>query len=158
MRGRGRLAIIVLVVVLVVLHFLLRIGLGLRDLAPDFLVLALLLAARDMRAGAAAALGLVLGILEGAIVPFAMGALAVVFTALGYLGARTRELFASDSLILLAIYLFVGKWVADVLLHLLAGRLIHPAGPSTLLLISPLAALYMALAGILVTSVYRALT
>lgn len=158
MRGRGRLGLLLLVAVLVVLHFLLRIGLGLGQLAPDLLVLALLLAAREMRAGAAAALGLALAILEGAVVPFAMGALAIVFTVLGYLGARTREVFPSDSLVLLAIYLFVGKWVADVLLHLLAGRLIHPGGPSTLLLISPLAALYLALAGLLVTSVYRAAT
>jgi hypothetical protein len=156
MRGRGRVALLVLVVILVVLHFLLRIGLGLGDLAPDLLVLAVLLAAREMRPGPAAALGLGLAVLEGALVPFAMGALAVVFTVLGYLGARTREWFASDSLVLLAIYLFAGKWIADILLHFMAGRLIHPGGPSTLLLISPLTALYMALAGLLVTSIYRA--
>jgi hypothetical protein len=158
MRGRGRIALLLLVAVLVVLHFLLRIGLGLGTLAPDLLVLALLLAAREMRAGAAAALGLFLAILEGAILPFALGALAVVFTVLGYLGARSRELIPSDSFVRLAIYLFVGKWIADVFLHLLAGRMIHPGGPSTLLLISPLAALYLALTGILVASVYRALT
>jgi hypothetical protein len=157
MRGRGRLALFLLVVVLVVLHFLLRIGLGLGELAPDLLVLALLLAAREMRAGAAAGLGLALAILEGAIIPFAIGALAVVFTLIGYVGARTRDLFGGDSLVLVGIYLFVGKWGADILLHLLAGRLIHPGGPSTLLLISPLAALYLALTGILAASVYRAL-
>jgi hypothetical protein len=157
-RGGGRIALLVFVVVLVVLHFLLRIGLGLGELAPDLLVLALLLAAREMRAGAAAALGLGLAILEGAVLPFALGALAVVFTAVGYLGARTRDIFSSDSLVLLAIYLFVGKWVADAMLHLLAGRVVHPGGASALLLISPLAALYLALAGILTISVYRALT
>jgi len=158
MRQRGRFALLLLVVVLIVLHFLLRIGLGLGHMAPDLLVLALLLAAREMRADAAAALGLGLAILEGAVVPFAMGALAVVFTLVGYLGARTRDLFASDSLVLLAVYLFIGKWVADFALHVLAGRLIHPGGFSTLLLISPLAALYLALTGLLVTSVYRALS
>jgi hypothetical protein len=157
MRGRGRAALVLLIVVMVVLHFLLRIGLGLGNLAPDLLVLAVLLAAREMRAGAAAALGFALAVLEGAVVPFAMGALAIVFTLLGYLGARTRDLFPSDSLVLLAIYLFAGKWIADILLHFLAGRMIHPGGPSTLLLISPLAALYLALTGLLVTSVYRAL-
>jgi hypothetical protein len=158
MRGRGRLWLGLIVLVMVILHFLLRIGLGLGDLAPDLLVLSVLFAAREMRASSAAALGLGLAVLEGSVIPFAMGALAVVFTLLGYLGARTRDLFASDSLVLLAIYLFVGKWVADVLLHLLAQRAIHPGGASTLLLISPLAALYLALTGLLVTSVYRALT
>lgn len=157
-RGRGRLALALLVVVLTVLHFLLRIGLGFGEMAPDLLVMALLLAAREMRAGAAAALGLALGVLEGAVVPFALGAIAIVFTVVGYLGSRTRDLFAGDNLVLLAVYLFVGKWLADLLLHLLAGRLVHPAGASTLLLISPLAALYLALTGLLVTSIYRALS
>jgi hypothetical protein len=158
MRGKGRLALLLLVAGLVILHFLLRIGLGFGDLAPDLLLLAVLLAARELRAGPAAALGLGLAILEGAVVPFAMGALALVFTLVAYLGARTRDIFSSDSLILLAIYLFAGKWLADALLHLLAGRLIHPGGPSTLLLISPLTALYLALTGLLVTTMYRALT
>jgi hypothetical protein len=157
-RSGGRLALLIFVAVLVVLHFLLRIGLGLGEMAPDLLVLALLLAAREMRAGSAAALGLVLAILEGSLIPFGIGVFAVVFTLVGYLGARTRDLFGSDSLVLLAIYLFVGKWVADALLHLLSFRLVQPGGLSALLLISPLAALYLALAGVLTISVYRALT
>lgn len=158
MRGRGRLALALLVVVLVVLHFLLRIGLGLGELAPDLVVLTLLLAAREMRAGAAAALGFVLGILEGAIIPFAMGSLAITFTLLGFLGARSRDLFSSDNLVLLALYLFVGKWLADVLVHVLSRSAFYPGGFSSLLLLSPLAALYVAAAGLLAVSVYRALT
>lgn len=155
-RGRSRLPILIFVAVLVILHFLLRVGLGLGELAPDLLVLALLLAARELRAGTAAALGLVLGILEGSVIPFALGALPVVFTLLGYLGSRTRELFAGDSLVFLALYLFVGKWVADVLLQLLTGTALRTGGVSALLLISPLAALYLAAVGLLAVSMYRA--
>jgi cell shape-determining protein MreD len=158
MRGRGRLGLVFLVGVLVLLHFLLRVGMGWGELAPDLLVLALLLVAREVRAGTAAGVGLLLGILEGALLPFALGSVALVFTLIGYLGARTRELFSSDSLVLIAIYLFIGKWVADALLYLFAGAVVRPAGLSTLLFISPLAALYVMVAGLLAISAYRAVS
>jgi cell shape-determining protein MreD len=155
---RGRLGLVILVVVLVVLHFLLRVGMGFGELAPDLLILSLLLVAREVRAGTAAAVGLVLGILEGSLLPFALGSVALVFTLMGYLGARTRELFSGDSLVLLALYLFVGKWVTDALLYLFAGAVFRPAGLSTLLFISPLAALYVMVAGLLAVSAYRAVS
>ena len=41
----------IFIAVLVVLHFVLRVGLGLDQLAPDLLVVALLLAARAAAAG-----------------------------------------------------------------------------------------------------------
>lgn len=145
-----------LIALLVVLHFVLRIGMGLQELAPDLLVIALLLAAREMRAGMAAGLGLVLGVLDGSVVPFTLGASAVVLTLLGFLGARTREIFAGDSYVFLAVYLFAGKWLFDTLLYLLTGKAFAP-GASYLLLISPLAALYAAAAGIVGFAVYRAL-
>ncbi|HEX6041138.1 hypothetical protein, partial [Longimicrobium sp.] len=78
------------IAVLVVLYFLLRVGLGLGVLAPDLLVVALLLGARRMRAGWAAGLGFLLGVLDGAAHPMTMGAGAVALTVLGYLGARSR--------------------------------------------------------------------
>lgn len=142
---------------LVVLHFVLRIGLGLGPLSPDLLVVAVLLAAREMRAGAAAGLGLLLGILDGAVVPYAMGASAVVLTVLGYLGSRTRNFVVGDGLAFLALYLFAGKWLFDLLLFVVAdpatGREI-----ASLLLISPFAAVYAAIAGILLVASYRVVT
>lgn len=145
----------VLIALLVVLHFVLRIGMGLQELAPDLLVIALLLAAREARAGTAAGLGLLLGILDGAVVPFTLGASAVVLTLLGFLGARSRDLFAGDSYLFLAIYLFAGKWLFDTLLYLLTGQAFAP-GASYLLLISPLAALYAAAVGLVSYAAYRA--
>ncbi|HEX2091161.1 MAG TPA: hypothetical protein VHG28_02120, partial [Longimicrobiaceae bacterium] len=62
-----------LVALLVVVHFVLRVGLGLGQLVPDLISLAVLLAARQMRPGWAAGLGLLLGILEGAVVPPTFG-------------------------------------------------------------------------------------
>jgi hypothetical protein len=143
------------IIFLVVLHFILRLGLGLGHLAPDLLVVALLLAAREIRAGWAAGLGLGLGILDGSMVPFNLGASALVLTILGFLGARTRELFAGDNFLFLALYLFVGKWLYDTLLYLVTGDLFS-SNAAYLLLISPLTALYAAAAGVVALAAYRA--
>lgn len=158
MNGTSRGALIALVAILVVLHFFLRVGLGLGPLVPDLVVVAVLLAARQMRPGWAAGLGLLLGILEGAMVPFAFGASALVLSVLGYLGARTREFVAGYSPVFLVFYLFAGKWLHDALLYLVV--LVNArAGPASfLLLISPLAALYAAIAGLVVFSAYRTLS
>ena len=144
------------VAVLVVLHFVLRIGLGFAQLAPDLLVVALLLAAREMRAGYAAGLGLFLGILDGAVVPFNLGASALVLTILGFLGGRSREVVGGESFVLLAVYLFAGKWLYDTLLYLVTGDLFQ-GGATYLLLVSPLTALYAAAAGLAALATYRAL-
>jgi hypothetical protein len=143
------------IVILVVLHLVLRLGLGLGHLAPDLLVVALLLAAREIRAGWAAGLGLALGIIDGSMVPFNLGASALVLTIVGFVGARTRELFSGDNYLFVALYLFVGKWLYDTLLYLVTGDLFS-SGPAYLLLISPLTALYAAAAGVVALAAYRA--
>ncbi|HUE96410.1 MAG TPA: hypothetical protein VMN39_07100 [Longimicrobiaceae bacterium] len=145
----------VFVALLIVLHFLLRVGLGYEQLAPDLLVVALLLSARQLPAGYAAGLGLLLGVLDGALVPFALGGSALALTVLGFVGARSRELFSEDNYILYALYLFVGKWLFDTLLFLVTGDVFR-AGASYLLLVSPLTALYAAAAGLVSLAIYKA--
>jgi cell shape-determining protein MreD len=141
--------------VLVVLYFLLRTGLGLGELAPDFLVIALLLGARRMGAGWAAGLGFLLGLLDGAANPLTMGAGSVAMAVLGYLAARSREWISGDSPIMLALFLFAGKWLFDILMWVLLLRL-NLSGPvSTLLVVSPLAAAYAAAAGLAAAAAYR---
>lgn len=153
--GGTRWGLVLVVVSLVVLHFVLRIGLGWGQLAPDLIVAALLISAREMRADLAAGLGLLLGLLEGSVIPFTLGSSAIALTILGYLGARTRDLVAGDSLLFLAFYLFAGKWLFDLLLFLATGAIVGPQA-TALVLISPLAALYVAAAGAVVLSLYRA--
>ena len=144
------------VAVLVVLYFLLRVGLGMGALAPDLLVVALLLASRRLRGGQAAGLGFLLGVLDGAAHPLTMGAGAVALSILGYLGARSREPFSGDSPVLLALYLFAGKWLYDLLVYLLLMP-DHLSGPLSMLVLgSPLAAAYAAAAGLAAAAAYRA--
>jgi cell shape-determining protein MreD len=153
-----RAALSALVVLLVVLHLILRVGMGLGQLVPDLVVIAVLLAARQMRAGWAAGLGLLLGMVEGAIVPETFGASALALALLGYLGSRTRDVFAGDSPVLLAFYLFAGKWLYDVLLYVILLVSARPGPASSLLLISPLLGLYAAAAGLAAYSAYRTLS
>ncbi|MGH7458754.1 MAG: hypothetical protein ACREKN_06720 [Longimicrobiaceae bacterium] len=159
MRGGFNPVVAGTAVVLVTLHFVLRVGFGLGGWAPDLLVLALLLSARELRAGSAAGAGLLLGVLEGAVVPASMGAAALALTLLGYAGARTRSFFSDDNPVLYALYLFAGKWLYDALLYLFS--LLHGYSAtgivSALLFISPFAALYLAIVGMAVLAAQRAL-
>ena len=155
MKGRVGWGYWVFVALLVVLHFLLRVGLGYEQLAPDLLVVAVLIAARQLPAGFAAGVGFVLGLLDGAVVPTAMGASALALTIIGFAGARSRELFSEDNYLLFALYLFAGKWIFDVILFFATGEVFRP-GASYLLLVSPLSALYAAAAGLISVTIYRA--
>lgn len=158
MNGASRGALAAFVAALVVVHYVLRIGLGLGPLVPDLVLVAVLLAARQMRAGWAAGLGLLLGILEGSLVAFTFGAHSLVLAVLGYLGARSRDFVSGYSPVFLAFYLFAGKWLYDVLLYLVVTVNARPGPASTLVLISPLAAVYAAAAGLAAYSAYRTLT
>jgi cell shape-determining protein MreD len=158
MNGAPRAAMIALVLILVVLHFILRIALGLGWLVPDLLVVAALLAARHMRAGWAAGVGFLLGLLEGAVIPDTFGASALVLAVLAFLGSRTRELFSGYSPVFLAFYLFAGKWLYDLLFYLVVLVDARPGPASALLVASFPAAVYAAAAGVLAYSAYRTLS
>ncbi len=154
----SRLALTAMVFLLAVLYFVLRVGLGLGLLVPDLIVVAVLLAARHLRPGWAAGLGLLLGMLEGSVYPLTFGASALALTLVGYLGSRTRDVFSGSGLVFLAFYLFVGKWLYDIVIYLILLLDATPGPASALLLISPLAALYAAAAGLVAYSAYRTLS
>ena len=144
----------VFVGLLVVLHFVLRVGFGYEQLAPDLLVVAVLLAARQLPAGQAAGLGFLFGIIEGSLVPSALGETALALTVVAFVGARSREVFLEDNYAIVALYLFAGKWLFDLVLYTATGDIFGSAA-SRLLLISPLSALYAAAAGLISLSIYR---
>ncbi|HEX2090894.1 MAG TPA: hypothetical protein VHG28_00775, partial [Longimicrobiaceae bacterium] len=83
---------------------------------------------------------------------------ALALTLLGFLASRSRELFSGGGTIFLAFYLFVGKWLYDILLYLVILVSARPGSASSLLLISPLAALYAAVVGLAAYSAYRTLS
>lgn len=111
----------VLVVGFVLLHFVLRPLLVRWPGTPDLLTGALLLAALRLRAGHAASLGFLLALLEGAMALSGMGPLMIVYTLVGYLAARSRDLIFTDARVFVPLYLFVGVWLSQVALAGLSG-------------------------------------
>ncbi|MFO7259512.1 MAG: rod shape-determining protein MreD [bacterium] len=148
----------VLVGLLVVGHFVLHLAIGLGATAPDLLTPALLLAARRIRGAVAAGLGLVLGLLQDSLSLDAFGAEAVTLTLLGYLGSRSRDLFVGDGTVFLLVYLFLGKWLHDVIVYALSGVPAQAEPLTWLLVFAPLAAVYTALAGVTAVAAYRSVS
>ncbi len=155
MAGRSsHVAFWTFIIILVVLHFGLHVALGMRGAAPDLLTIALLLGVRRLTGSAAAGLGLALGLLNDALSLDAFGALAVTYAILGFVGARSRDLFEGDSLLFVAIYIFAGKLLSDILYQVLT----RSAPWSDLWAAAPIAALYAAVAGLVGLTLYRAAT
>lgn len=114
---------------LLLLHFLLRPWLTGLPVGPDLLIGGLLLAALRVQAGTAAVIGFVLGPLEAAMELGQPGTYAFVLTLTGYLAARSRDILFADAAIFVAVYLFVGTWLARAVLILLAGGSGSPVAP-----------------------------
>lgn len=150
---RGSWRVWATVGVLAVLHFLLHLGLGLGTAAPDLLTVSLLLAAREVGMGTAAGIGFAFGLLLDAFSLLAFGANTVTMTILGAAGARTRDLFVGDSFFFVISYLFLGKWVKDLLYWVLVGEGIREPLVRAVLVESSVNALYAAVVGVLVVTV-----
>lgn len=109
------------VALLLLLHFLLWPWLTGLPVGPDLLLGGLLLAALRVRGATAAVLGFVLGPLEAAMGLGDPGMYALVLTVTGYLAARSRDVLFVDAPVFIAVYLFLGTWIARATLVLLAG-------------------------------------
>ena len=150
---RAPLRIWGVVVFLVVLHFGLHLSLDLGESAPDLLVVALLIAAREVNIGWGAGIGFVLGLLDDAFSVLAFGANTFALTLLGMGGARTRDLFVGDSLFFLTSYLVLGKWVRDLLHWVAAGGGLRESFVDTMLIQSPISAVYAGVVGLVVITI-----
>ena len=148
MRGSWRIWATVLF--LTVLHFFLHMGLGLDDGAPDLLVIALLLAAREVGMGVAAGIGFALGLLLDAFSVLAFGANTIAMTVVGAVGARTRDFFVGDSFFFVVSYLFLGKWLKDLLHWVMVGEGVREPFVQAMLVESSIAAGYAAAVGVVV--------
>lgn len=139
---------------LVVLHFYLRPRLGNPRLAPDFLMLALMIFAIRSRPGNAALAGFVVGLFSDALAPARFGAATLAHTLVGYLASWGRAVFFADNLLVNAGFIWVGVWVRNLLV-LLAGGVSTRGLLMELAVWSPLMALSTALTGVLVLVLFR---
>ena len=154
MAGRSNAPFWVFIILLVVLHLTIHVALGVRGAMPDLLTIALLLGSRRLSGAGAAGLGRALGLLNDALSLTAFGALALTYTIVGFAGSRSRDLFEGDSLLFVAVYVFLGKFLRD-LIYLVLTR----TEPWSALWSSvPLASLYAAIAAMIALTLYRAAT
>jgi rod shape-determining protein MreD len=142
--------------ILIMLHYTLRPLLGWR--APiDFMLIAALFGAVRMRPGWAAVYGLVLGLVADALAVNGFGAAALSMTLVAYGASWLKAVFFADNLALNALFLFVGKWIFDIIVVIAGHRLSGADLAMQILVWSPLSSAVTALAGAVVLTILRPL-
>jgi rod shape-determining protein MreD len=158
MNWTGAVRTILVCAILIVLHYTLRPLLAWRA-SIDFMIVALLLGAVRMRPGAAAVYGFVLGLIADSLGVTVFGAAALGMSIVGFAASWLKAVFFADNLALNGFFLFVAKWVFD-LIFLLMGAMSGGGSSDLVMQIfvwSPLAAAVTAVAGVLVLSVLKPL-
>lgn len=140
---------------LVVLQFSIRTRLGNERVAPDFLLLALLIYTIRARPGASAAAGFVVGLVSDALSPASFGAGALAHTVVGYLSSYAKAVFFAENLLVNGGLIFAGTWLRNLIIAIASGKFAGPQLKWELLVWSPLEALTTAAAGVLVLTLFR---
>ena len=141
-------------VALVVLHYTLRPLLGWR-VQVDFLIIALLVVSVSSRPAIAAFVGFLLGVVTDSLSPAAFGAGALAMTLVGFASSWLKSVFFTENLALNAAFVFLGKWLFDLVYVLAEHRLGGIDLVAQLLWWSPLSALLTAVVGLGVLVVSR---
>jgi rod shape-determining protein MreD len=155
-KRRWRLGTVLLL--LVVLHFVVRPLVGdprIERVAPDFLLLSLLVYAIRARPGQGAIAGFVVGIVNDSLSPSAFGAAALAHTVIGYLAAWGKVVFFAENLFVNAVFFFAGTWLRDVFVLLVGHHMQGSAFYWQILYLSPLKALTTAVAGVIILLIFR---
>ena len=148
MRKTDRYRYVLILVALVVLHFTVRERLGGDRIAPDFLLLALLIYTIREQPGRSAAAGFVIGLLRDALTPASFGAGALAHTLVGYLSSWAKAVFFAENVFVNGWLFFAGTWLRNLVVLLASGRLAGAQLGWELLVWSPLQSLTTAAVGI----------
>jgi rod shape-determining protein MreD len=148
------LRVLVAFTVLVLLHFSLRPLLGWR-IAPDFLLLAVLVVAVRVRPGAAAVIGLLVGLAADAVGTDPFGAAALAMTIVAFAASWLQTSVFADDLMVNVLLFFFGTWGFDAI-FLFASRG-NGGGPLVvpLLVWAPMRAAVTALFGVVTLMILR---
>ena len=152
----GAVRTIVVCAILIVLHYTLRPLLAWRA-SIDFLIVALLLGSVRLRPGAAAVYGFFLGLMADSLAVSAFGASALGMAIVGFAASWLKAVFFADNLALNGFFLFLAKWIFD-LIFLLVGHRAHGAELAMQIFVwSPLSAAVTAVAGVIALSLLKPL-
>jgi rod shape-determining protein MreD len=142
--------------IFIILHYSLRPLLAWRA-SVDFLLIALLLGAVRMRPGLAAIYGFALGLLADSLALGGFGASALAMTLVAFAASWLKAVFFADNLALNGFFLFLGKWLFD-LVYFLVERRVHGGELMMQLFVwSALSAAVTALTGVLALMLLRPL-
>ena len=147
MRKSDRYRYIFVLAGLVVLHFTVRERFGDDRIAPDFLLLALLIYTIRAQPGRSAAAGFVIGLLRDALTPASFGAGALAHTLIGYLSSWAKAVFFAENVFVNGCLFFAGTWVRNLIVLIASGRLSGAQLGWELLVWSPLQSLTTAAVG-----------
>lgn len=140
--------------ILIVLHYTLVPLLGWRT-SIDFLLIALVFGSVRMRPAAAAVYGFLLGLAADSLSLGAFGAGALAATIVGFSASYLKAVFFADNLALNGFFLFVGKWLFDLVLLIMDRRMHGIEMVMQIIVWSPLSAAVTAVAGVIAITVLR---
>jgi len=141
------------ILLLAMLHLILHVGLGIGALAPDFLAVAVLIVARRSSATGAVALAVLLGIVDDAMGIRNLGMRSIALGSAALLVTWSRNFIEGEGLLFVMAYLFVGKWVSEIILGLLTSTTVLE--PLVLVTWAPLASAWTAVAGTIALRAFR---
>ena len=148
MRKSDRYRYPIIMTLLVLLQFTVRSHLGGDRVAPDFLLLALLIYTIRAEPGKSAAAGFLLGLVRDALTPASFGAGALAHTLVGFASSWAKAVFFAEHVFVKGCLFFAGTWLRNFLVLLVSGRLQGSQVAWELLVWSPLQSLTTALVGI----------
>lgn len=144
----------IVVLILIVLHYTLRPLLAWRA-SIDFLLIALVFASVRMRPAGAAVFGFLIGLSADSLALGAFGAGALAATIVGFSASYMKAVFFADNLALNAFFLFLGKWLFDLVYVLMERRMQGTELLMQLIVWSPISAAVTAVAGVVAITVLR---
>ena len=155
MRRTDRYRYPMMMTLLVVLHFTVRSHLGDDRVAPDFLLLALMIYTIRAEPGRSAAAGFFIGLLRDAMTPVSFGAGALAHTLVGFFSSWAKAVFFAEHVLVRGCLFFAGTWLRNLIVLLVSGKLQSSQVAWELLVWSPLQGLTTALVGIVVLWFFR---
>ena len=150
MRRSDKYRYVVILVGLAVLQFSVRGYLGGDQVAPDFLLLALLIYTIRAQPGRGAVAGFAVGLLRDALTPASFGAGALAHTLVGYLSSWGKAVFFAENVFVNGCLFFAGTWFRNLVVAVASGQLKGTRLWWELLVWSPLQSLTTAVVGMLV--------
>jgi rod shape-determining protein MreD len=154
-RRSDKYRFVIILAGLVVLQFSVRTRLGDDRMAPDFMLLALLLYTIRAQPGKSAVAGFLVGLLRDALTPASFGAGALAHTLVAYLASWSKAVFFAENIVVNGCLIFAGTWLRNLIVAVASNKIRTGVLGWELLVWSPVQSLTTAVTGMLVLWLFR---